>query len=256
MMRVACTSIGQGPHPTVPPSLSNALLRAFPPLRGGIKGGVFAQSAKGRAGSETLGAAAPGRRPLSRPTPPRPSPEGREKRRACYLVPSSESRAWLGAFPPLRGGTRVGYSRRARRGVQDLRRWGQLHPRGGRCRGLPHPGPPLRGGRRSGQLSCRQASRALSSALSLPSGEGSRVGYSRRARRGVQDLKRCGQLHPRGGRCRGLPHPGPPLRGGRRSGRSILCRQAVAPSAPRFPSPQGRDQGWGIRAEREGACRI
>jgi hypothetical protein len=30
--------------------------------------------------------------------------------------------------------------------------------------------------------------------------------------------------------------------------------KSVARPAPRFPSPQGRDQGWGIRAQREGAC--
>ena len=65
----------------------------------------------------------------------------------------------------------MGYSRAARRGVQkmpgvqDLRslvlscccprnqqQLMQLHPRGGRFRGLPHPGPPLRGGRRSGYV--------------------------------------------------------------------------------------------------------
>jgi hypothetical protein len=54
-------------------------LRDFPPLRGGIKGGVFARSAKGRAGSEASRMIATARRPLSRPTPPRPSPERREK---------------------------------------------------------------------------------------------------------------------------------------------------------------------------------
>jgi hypothetical protein len=51
-------------------------------------------------------------------------------------------------------------------------------------------------------LLCHQVGRIPSSALSLPSGEGLRVGYSREARSGVQDRKQLLQFQPRGGRFR------------------------------------------------------
>jgi len=114
--------------PSVCSHRSRTRCHDLPPLRGGIKGGVFARSAKGRAVFNTFQAVKPAWRPLARPTPPRPSPEGREKMPAlsllCHPRPEQQSRvgdgvpavtimqvSWLGAdnrrhgsipFPALR----------------------------------------------------------------------------------------------------------------------------------------------------------